>query len=170
MLVFTQCLAQDNCSTVSTLLPPDHHTCQLQDQFHLPSLFPGLPCGSASKECTRDPWVGKIPWRRERQFWPGDFHGLFSPWGRKESDTTEWLSPSSLFILRKTSVLTFVEGEICWVWIRQWPSLLIMLLSHPDWFKLGSKPGDIIFEAVSHTFSAFSFTFSMNLLSNCRLR
>ena len=31
---------------------PDHHTCQLQDQFHLPSLFPGLPCGSASKECT----------------------------------------------------------------------------------------------------------------------
>ena len=42
------------------------------------------------------PWVGKIPWRRERVptpvFWPGEFHGLYSPWGRKESDTTEWLS------------------------------------------------------------------------------
>ena len=43
-----------------------------------------------------DPWVGKIPWRRERLptpvFWPGEFPGLYSPWGRKESDTTEWLS------------------------------------------------------------------------------
>ena len=33
--------------------------------------------------------VGKIPWRRERLptpvFWPGEFHGLYSPWGRKES-------------------------------------------------------------------------------------
>ena len=43
-----------------------------------------------------DPWVGKILWRRERLptavFWPGEFHGLYSPWGHKESDTTEWLS------------------------------------------------------------------------------
>ena len=44
-------------------------------------------------------WVqssGKIPWRRERLpisvLWPGEFHGLYSPWGRKESDTTEQLS------------------------------------------------------------------------------
>ena len=63
----------------------------------------GLPCGLAGKriplQCRRpgfDPWVGKICWRRERLptsiFWPGEFHGLYSPWGRKESDTTEWLS------------------------------------------------------------------------------
>ena len=30
------------------------------------------------------PWVGKIPWRRERLptpvFWPGEFHGLYSWW------------------------------------------------------------------------------------------
>ena len=25
-------------------------------------------------------------------FWPGEFHGLYSLWGRKESDTTEQLS------------------------------------------------------------------------------
>ena len=25
-------------------------------------------------------------------FWPGEFHGLYSPWGRKESDTNERLS------------------------------------------------------------------------------
>ena len=65
----------------------------------------GLPCGSAGKEsiCNYgrpefDPWVEKIPWRRERLpipvFWPGEFHGLFSPWGRKGSDTTERLSHS----------------------------------------------------------------------------
>ena len=40
-----------------------------------------------------DPWVGKIPWRREGLpapvFWPGEFHGLYSPWGCKESDMTE---------------------------------------------------------------------------------
>ena len=40
-----------------------------------------------------DPWVGKIPWRKEQLttpvFWTGKFHGLYSPWGRKELDTTE---------------------------------------------------------------------------------
>ena len=48
-----------------------------------------------------DPWVGKIPWRRE---WlpspvllPGESHGQgglegCSPRGRTESDTTEWLT------------------------------------------------------------------------------
>ena len=34
------------------------------------------------------PWVGRSPWRRERPptpvFWPGEFHGLYSPWGCKE--------------------------------------------------------------------------------------
>ena len=39
------------------------------------------------------PGVGKIPWRRERLptsvFWPGEFHGLCSPWGHKELDMTE---------------------------------------------------------------------------------
>ena len=30
-----------------------------------------------------NPWIGKIPWRRERVptpvFWPGEFYGLYSP-------------------------------------------------------------------------------------------
>ena len=48
-----------------------------------------------------DPWVGKIPWRRKWQpipvFVPGKSHGQrsragCSPWGRKESDRTKWLS------------------------------------------------------------------------------
>ena len=45
-----------------------------------------------------DPWVGKIPWRRTWKptlvFLTGESHGerslvCYSPWGRKESDTTE---------------------------------------------------------------------------------
>ena len=27
-------------------------------------------------------------------FWPGEFQGLYSPWGRKESDRTEQVSLS----------------------------------------------------------------------------
>ena len=47
-----------------------------------------------------DPWAGKIPWRRKWQptpvFLPGKSHGQrslvgYSPWGRKESDTTKRL-------------------------------------------------------------------------------
>ena len=38
-----------------------------------------------------DPWLGKIPSRRERLptavFWPGEFHGLYSPWDHKVSGT-----------------------------------------------------------------------------------
>ena len=37
----------------------------------------------AIRETWIGPWVGKIPWRRERLptpvFWPGEFHGLYSP-------------------------------------------------------------------------------------------
>ena len=62
-----------------------------------------FPCSSASKEsrlqCRRPgfyPRLGKIPWRRERLptpvFWPGEFHGLYSPWGRKELGMTVRLS------------------------------------------------------------------------------
>ena len=64
--------------------------------------FPGGSDGKASA-CNAgylgfDPWVGKIPWRRKWQpilvFVPGKSHGQrslvgYSPWGCKESDTTE---------------------------------------------------------------------------------
>ena len=60
-----------------------------------------------------DPWVGKIPWRRERLptpvFWSREFHGLYSPRGRKELDTTEW---RSLSLSIKFSWYTAVEW--CW--------------------------------------------------------
>ena len=43
-----------------------------------------------------------MPWRRERLptpiFWPGDFYGLSSLWGCKESDMTKQLSLSHMHI------------------------------------------------------------------------
>ena len=69
-----------------------------------PAGFPGASDGkSICLQCGRprfDPWVRKIPWRRKWQptpvFLPGEFHGWrnpvgYSPWGWKESDTTERL-------------------------------------------------------------------------------
>ena len=58
---------------------------------------------SQCRRCKRhrfDPWYGKIPWRRPWQptlvSLPGEFHGQrslagYSPWGCKQSGTTEWL-------------------------------------------------------------------------------
>ena len=61
----------------------------------------------------QETWVRSLGWedplRRERlttpEFWPGEFHGLYSLWGCKESDTTEQLSlsPIKLHILRSES-------------------------------------------------------------------
>ena len=62
-------------------------------------------------------WVRKIGWRRDRLptpvFWPGEFHGLYSLWGRKELDTTEWLS---LSLSPKTIPLisSLVECNFSW--------------------------------------------------------
>ena len=58
----------------------------------------GFPDGSGKNLPGFNPWIGKIPWRRE---WlaipaclPGEFHGQrslgsYSPWGHEESDMTE---------------------------------------------------------------------------------
>ena len=52
-------------------------------------------------------WVRKIPWRREMLptpvYWPGEFHGLYSPWDSKELDTTEKLSLFTFISLQRTN-------------------------------------------------------------------
>ena len=56
-----------------------------------------------------DPWVKKIPWRREREglptsvFLPGAFHGQIrqagcNPWDNEESDMTKQLVGSVKFL------------------------------------------------------------------------
>ena len=59
---------------------------------------PVCQCRRLKRHNRFDPWIGKIPWRKAGQltsvFLPGESHGErslvgHSPWGRKESDTTE---------------------------------------------------------------------------------
>ena len=50
----------------------------------------------------RETWVRSLGWEdplgkgkvTTPLFWPGEFHGLYSPWGHKESDMTERFSLS----------------------------------------------------------------------------
>ena len=70
-----------------------HSTCCFV--FGVSPIMKGFPDGSVGKECGRDlfdPWLGKIPWRREWQptpvFLPGEFHGQrslvgYSTWYHK---------------------------------------------------------------------------------------
>ena len=59
-----------------------------------------FPSSSVSKETTCNagdlgliPGLGRYPGEgKEYPLWPGEFHGLYSPWGCKELDMTEQLS------------------------------------------------------------------------------
>ena len=83
-------------------------------------LFRDFLGGSAGKEsCLQwgrpgfDPWVGKIPWRRETLpipvFWPGEFHGLYSPWGRRAGH--DWVTFTFTFHTCSKHVLDSVGKE-----------------------------------------------------------
>ena len=71
-------------------------------------VFPGSSTGKGSRlQCRRpgfDAWFGKIPWRREQLptpvLWPGEFHGLYSPWGCNKLDMNEQLSLHFKSLLR----------------------------------------------------------------------
>ena len=68
-----------------------------------------------------DPWARKISWRRKWQptpvFLPGKCHGErslagYSPWGRKESDTTERLSTHTPVCVVSTHSMGQLEFSI----------------------------------------------------------
>ena len=54
-------------------------------------------------------------------FWPEEFYGLYSPWGRKELDTTEQLSLSFVSFLCK--------WYICYLSFSYWLISLSMIIS-----------------------------------------
>ena len=94
----------------------------------------GFPGGSNSEgkkkiclQCRRprfDPWIGKILWRMEwlptPVFLPAEFHGQrslagYSPWGHKESDTTEQLTLSYIYIYTPTDIYIYNMCNIIYV-------------------------------------------------------
>ena len=83
----------------------------------------GFPHSSAGEESTCNAagltaWVRSLGWEdlleRERLptpvVWLGEFHGLHSPWGRKELDTTERLSLSLCRFVNKFYETKFLES------------------------------------------------------------
>ena len=83
----------------------------------------GFPGGSAGKESTCNaedlgsvPGLGRSPgegnWLPTPVFWPGEFHGWYSPWGRKELDTTDWLSFHFNINYKKMYILVTLDGTI----------------------------------------------------------
>ena len=75
-----------------------------------------------------DPWVRKMPWRRKWQptpvLLPGKFHGWrslvgYSPWGRKESDMTEWVTSLlslSFFYIRRPNLVQWFSQFFWKLW------------------------------------------------------
>ena len=96
-------------------------------------------------------WVRKIPWGRKWQpiliFVPGKFHGQkslagYSPWGYKESDTTEWLSLSvllySVWVFFSSPKFPLESQGLTWAsWqpLAERSCTFGLSLSHSNWNK-----------------------------------
>ena len=69
----------------------------------------------------QETWVRSFGWEdplekrkaTHSSFWPREFHGLYSPWGHKESDMTEQLSLSLSFLLSLMSSGTWARYFRC---------------------------------------------------------
>ena len=96
--------------------------CWIRDRLPTP-IFLGFPCGSAGKEsaCNVED-LGSVPGLGRS---PGEGKGYslqysdlensvnYSPWGRKESDTTEWLSQCWLLTLCKFHMYNIIFLLVC---------------------------------------------------------
>ena len=160
--------------------------------FIVPIFAWNFPGGSDSKsvclQCKRpgfDPWVWKIPWRRKWQptpvLLPGKFHGWrsligYSPWGPKESDTTEQLyfhfhfctkgSLVSLIFLQRSLVfpiLLFFSISLHWSLKEAFLSLLAILWKSAfKWVYLSFSPlpfTSLLFSAICKASSDNHFDF-----------
>ena len=96
-------------------------TCPSHPAWGLPRWHSGKQSTCQCRRCRRrkrhrfDPWVGKIPWRREwlptAVFVPGEFHGQrslvsYTPWGGKELGTTEQLSTSPVQVAQPAGMVS----------------------------------------------------------------
>ena len=96
----------------------------------------GIPGGSAGKESACNagdlgliPGLGRFPGEQlpTPVFWPGEFHGLYNPWGPQELDVTERLSLSHSNFISNSETWTQPRCSSLGEWInklgdisRQW--------------------------------------------------
>ena len=102
-LMNLDCRGNSHVSTERKMLNIRAVRCFIQGLIENCGLPWWLRCWRICLQCRSpgsDPWVGKIPWRRECHpipvFLPGESHGqrslvAYSWWGHKESDTIEQL-------------------------------------------------------------------------------
>ena len=92
-----------------------------------------------------DPWVRKIPWRRKWQptpvSLPGKSHGQWSlvgcsPWGRKESGTTEWIILLILSIQCLQTPLPRNSRDFSHLWYPKLNSMSSLQATPPAKFSL----------------------------------
>ena len=123
--------------------PRAHNWSQIWTQH---CLTPSLPAfcyfiiPSQFRRLGFDPWVGKIPWRKEWQltpvFLPGKLHRQrslvgYSPWGHKESDRTEWLTHTHKHTRQKKSLFLLVISKLL--------KFIILFVSQNILVKLAGK-------------------------------
>ena len=131
---------QEYCSG-SPFPSPGNLVIQRQNRVFRVAARRSLP-GSAGKKSACNagdlgliPGSGRSPGKGKRLptpvFWPGEFHGLYRPWGHKESDTTELLSLSQTeeedALKQKKQGCAFAEPGTM-VLKRLWPHSGQMLL------------------------------------------
>ena len=93
-------------------------------------------------QCSRPEFhllIGKITWRRKEQpipvFLPGEFHGQkslvgYSPWGRKESGKTEWLT--NIDIWRGYSICKYINLKLLILYFK----IVIMSFKVLSWLVI----------------------------------
>ena len=117
----------------------------------------------------QETWVqslgGKVPWRQGRLptpvFWPKEFHGLYSPRDRKESDTTEqlslllhwrkmtelgtyinaWFHNFAQPFLKETSCIDFSWKGFSYLYYANWTLFLLLLKKEILFLSDNSSPG-----------------------------
>ena len=79
---------------------------QLSEQQQQPDIWAPLMAQAIKNlPAMRETWVRFLAWEDPLGkgvipvFWPGEFHGLYSPWGHKELDMTERVSLSLVITL-----------------------------------------------------------------------
>ena len=94
---------------------PRQHIIKRRHRFFNKAPHKNFPCGSAGKDSPCDveelgliPGLGRYP--GEGKGYPLQYSGLYSLWGRKQSNTTEQLSLS--FHLQKLSILQSTDKII----------------------------------------------------------
>ena len=71
-----------------------------------------------NRPATWETWVRSLGWEDPLEkeptsiFGPGEFHGLYSPWGLKELDTTERHSLSMLILSHVTPLQDFQQNQV----------------------------------------------------------